>query len=518
MLGLAAEYLTDLISEDVIGQRNAVENTLTAICENFEAYAQGKPGKINNILLVGPSGSGRTHMARSIAKTLGIPFVKVSMNEYTIAEYKENDIRTIVTVDFYDSINDNIAGNVWKMVIRYKLANSILNLLKKKEIIGVKFKIAAEFAAVYVFFGAAKSEELVNRKYDNPGAKSFIRELKSVFQRTENVYLLQSCIADFPYKSPDPFKSFYSKPFGIIFIEEVDKILSNHPLQELISTMLEGTKIHLGRTVDTSHITFMLTGNFSEHSSDEFIPELKRELNIKVKLRKFSFEDYLKIIRKEWTILPEPFKDSLVKVEENALNELAKICMKQNEQEYLGAKRVKENLSRVNYFLVEKVKNSNSFPIKIDESFINQAINSEPLNISEHAYDKKTAINIAEEFNNETKEIGNLFFDWLIEFLKDKLSKEEFKYNLSNSLFHSIGADCSLFFEINSEGKTIFEKLIEENYLKGMESKTLHRFKKYIENHIENKKEELLEKLNKLTEWERTTEYEDSEEDDDFLF
>ena len=508
MLRLAVPYLADLLSEEVIGQRNAVETILTAVCENLEAYMQGRPRKLNNILLMGPTGSGKTQIARTIKKVIDIPLVTVTMADYTLTGYRGRDVQEIVTVDFYNAINSDQYGKIKKIIKRYRLATSVLELLKKEENPSVKFRVAAEFAALFVLLGVVKAERLTKRRYkDSYVLTELIEQMKIMFKELEDVHISSQT-------NNIRLENFRQKPFGIVFIDEIDKILIKErdddisfyrPIQEFILTMIEGAKVTAdeGSPIDTSHVTFILAGAFSEHSPDEFIPELKGRLNIKVKLRKLTYKEYLKIIKKKGINIDKLFEGFLVKVEESALNTLAEICERLNEKKYIGARRIDELLSKVNQVLNLEIQNSNSFPIVVDRSFVEWAINFEIPEESVYPHDEELAdtlknedidkelhLLIPPEKKNERKDsdLQDLQFKWLLEHYKKLLTKEHYTLNRCSSDDHNF----HLLFKTNSAGKTIIEVLKEENYIREIDPETAKLLIDYIDNHIEAEKKEIV--------------------------
>lgn len=530
MLRLATRYLADLISEEVIGQRKAVETILSAICENFEAYAQGKPMKLNNILLMGPTGSGKTQIARSITKILDIPFVRVTMADYTLTGYKGRDVQEIVTVDLYNAIKSRQQKKIKKMILRYEIATSVLEVFKEEEEPSLRFKVAAEFAALFVFLGTVRAERMIRKRYkDKKETKELIEKLKKVFRDIEEAYV--STILDTRVEPEEnlEFDGFLQKPFGIIFIDEIDKILIKErdddvsfyrPIQEFILTMIEGTKVTAdkGTPVDTSHVTFILSGAFSEHSPDEFIPKLRGRLNVKVNINKLTYKDYLKIIKKEGINVSETFRNYLVKIDESSFEELAKACERLNEKEYTGARRIKEVLSKLNRALSREIQESSSFPIVVDKSFVKWAINfeapEEPLNYWKDEESPETSSNKKLEkqlysllpsgkekeedrilSKKENSKLQDIQFKVLLNHYKDLLAKENYILD-----YHSSGHDFPPLFKTDSTGRTIIETLIDENYIQEISENTYNKLVNYIKKHEKTRKEKLINKLTELTE------------------
>ncbi len=386
MLTFASEYLTRKLCQSVVGQEAAVESIVTAVCENFEAFALGKPLKLNNVLVMGPTGSGKTEIARSIAKTLEVPFVRTTMSDFTLTGYRGRDPQEIVTVDLKEILTENHCEVVNKLKSNYFFRNKAVEILKSLDISPLEFKVALEFCTTTVFFNEDEVVEYIFSRYGRN--KNIINAID------DTRFLIKEVERSFKSLGPVPmsFQTFKQKPFGIVFIDEIDKILIKErgdgayfyrPIQEFILTMVEGAIVTSERDyekaqIDTSHVTFVLSGAFSEHSPDEFIPELKGRLNVKVKVRKLKFEDYLKIAKLHKFDVPEVLKDKLVVVEPSAMVEIAKVCEELNEREYLGARRLREIVSKVNLAIKRELRITSSFPITVDADFVRWAVSFEP--------------------------------------------------------------------------------------------------------------------------------------------
>ncbi len=219
MLTFASEYLTERLSRSVIGQEVALESITSAICENFDAFALGKPIKLNNILLMGPTGSGKTEIARSISEELNFPFVRVAISNFTLTGYRGRDPQEIVTVDFKEILTEEHCRTVNTLREKFVFRKKAVEILKALETSPLKFKIALEFCATTVFFNEAEVIEHIFSKYGRD------KNIISVIDNTR--FIIREIEKTFKSFSPSPiaFQDFVKKPFGIIFIDEIDKIL-----------------------------------------------------------------------------------------------------------------------------------------------------------------------------------------------------------------------------------------------------------------------------------------------------
>jgi len=383
VLTFAVPYLADRIGEKVVGQRAAVEKIAGALCENFEYYAEDRPLKKNNILLTGPTGSGKTQIARSLSQILGVPFVRVTMSDFTLTGYRGRDPQAMVVEDLKGAIRSEHRKKLQQMRVGYLARKRVLEALKESPIPAVAFVAAMELCGVSLLFGEEDAEEAVLERF---GRERWVRELAVEVRRA--VKDAEEMLEAVEKSRRRPF--FDERPFGVVFVDEFDKILIDErdgsgesffrPLQGFILPMVEGAVITMeDGKIDTSHITFIFAGSFAQSSPDEIIPELRGRLNVRAEVRRLTYEDYLKIAKIEGIEVPEILKGKVVEVKPGALTEIAKVCQELNAVEYLGARRLKEVVDRVNRTIAAELRSSSLLPIEVDEKFVRWALSYEPV-------------------------------------------------------------------------------------------------------------------------------------------
>jgi len=378
MLFFTASYLAEKVGQKVVGQEKAVKEIAKALCENFEDYAENRPFKRNNVLLTGPTGSGKTQIARSLSQVLKVPFVKVVMSDFTLTGYRGRDPQAMVVEDLKRAIRKEHREALKEMRISYLAGKKVLDALKGSSVSPVVYRAAAEFCGATVFFEEEEVEEkLLDRFGGERWVKELLVELKGALEESRE--LLRAVER---HKISQPFDE---KPFGVVFVDEFDKIFINErdgdsesfyrPLQEFMLPMVEGAVITTeeGR-IDTAFITFIMSGSFAQRSVDEIVPELRGRLNVRAEVRKLSYRDYLKIVEIEGIEIPEVLKGKLVEVKRDALVEIAKVCEELNSVKYLGARRLKEVVSRVNDAIMVELENPASLPVEVNGNFVRWAV------------------------------------------------------------------------------------------------------------------------------------------------
>jgi ATP-dependent HslUV protease ATP-binding subunit HslU len=504
MLTFASSFIAEKLSKFIIGQKPAIEEIASAICENYEDFLTGKAMKSNNILLMGPTGSGKTEIARNISKVLNIPFLKTNASDFTLTGYKGRDPQEIVSIDFRDVLNSkNWIKDIEESEKKYRIHKAAIEIFKRElQATGgspFEFFVALEFAASSTLFKKREVIRFLLKKY---------KEKRDIVKNTISVmeFILNEVERNFFFEEKTDIKArFKQKPLGLIFIDEIDKILINERdgdregfyrhLQNFMLTMIEGSVIthEEGSPIDTSHITFALAGAFHISSPEEFIPEFLGRLNCRVKLRKLRYSDYLEIARLHGIEIPEILRDIAIKVDDEAIDEIAKICEELNEQEYLGARRLREIVSKVNSAIKREVSSLISGgPLIVDRDFIRWAVFFNPLEYLEERTPKLTKLrslrldpfwrDIAK--SNKSNRVA-------------KLEKEKLRASIIDSAFNKVLIEATKFFKKedrlqftdkianilqtkNSIGQTVFEVLIQKGVIKELYASELELLKETL--------------------------------------
>lgn len=497
MLTFASYAVAEKLSRHVVGQRAAVEDVVSAICENMEAFFLEKPMKVNNILLYGPTGSGKTELARSITKVLDIPFLKETMNDFTLTGYKGRDPQEIVTRDFKKLITSEEVKAISEKREKFLVRKEALEVLKESDLSSIEFLIALEFASSTVFMTEEEALSILRGKYR--GRESLVDSVASMVN-----IVLWDFEGNINIGHAIDEAEFRSKPFGVVFIDEIDKILINErdgysesfyrPLQEFILTMVEGSVVthEDWGSIDTSHITFILAGAFINHSIDEIIPELKGRLNVRVKVRELGYEDYLEIARLQKLEIPEILSGKVVEIRDGVFEEVARICEELNAEEYLGARRIKEVISKVNRAIKKELTFfSGEEPLVIDKSFVRWAVSFDSSRSTDcqgvsvfSDFSRDSGLGKSKLNKTKMKEIKKRLRDKIFRDLVEKYRRkiEEFSGKLTVAFPFSVNVK-ELKFK-NSEGKTVIEYLVEKGILKEMTEGNFRFLKKKLSKRI----------------------------------
>jgi ATP-dependent HslUV protease ATP-binding subunit HslU len=377
-----------------------------------------------NILMIGPTGVGKTEISRRLAKLTSSPFLKIEASKFTEVGYVGRDVESMIrdlvriSVDMVkqekiEEIREKATGNVEEKILdmllpplrrkegslaeddysrfqetREKLRRQLRDgLLEERPIeIEMKEKMASPFE---IFSNAGVEEIGIHIQEIIPGflgGKSKKRRVKIKEAREFLMEDEQRRLIDMDQVARLAVERVEHS--GIIFLDEVDKIsgretghgpeVSREGVQRDLLPIIEGTTVNTRYgLVRTDHILFIGAGAFHVSKPADLIPELQGRFPIRVELTSLNKEDFVRILTEPENALIKQYRALLetegVRVEftEDAIDEIAEIAEKVNEEsENIGARRlhtVMEKVMEEISFAAPDIKEKN---ISIDKNYV----------------------------------------------------------------------------------------------------------------------------------------------------
>jgi len=333
----------------------------------------------SNILMIGPTGSGKTEIARRLSKLLDAPFVKVEATRYTevgiVGPSAEDCIKDLVekTVQLEkERARANVADHINESVEDILLTR-IPGASSKKEEYKQRLR-RGELENIMVDFVVRKPIP-IEKRHKHQKTKTPLAERKMKAPVYEARELLKDSELEKHLDNIDVSKKAINRAqeSGIVVIDEIDKIAANSSfnndyktgkgegVQKELLSIIEGTTVQTDHGVcKTDHVLFIGTGSFHNSKPSDLLPELQGRLPIRVELQKLNEEDFKHILNFTKNNLIQQhaalFETEGVDVvfDEDSIEEIARISFVLNKTvENIGARRLR--------FVVGKVTEDLSF-------------------------------------------------------------------------------------------------------------------------------------------------------------
>ncbi|MBU2925434.1 ATP-dependent protease ATPase subunit HslU [Colwellia sp. 4_MG-2023] len=383
-----------------------------------------------NILMIGPTGVGKTEIARRLAKLAHAPFIKVEATKFTEVGYVGKEVETIIR---------DLADMAIKMVKEDEM-NRVQHLAEEaaeERILDVLLPPARDG------FGNAEKNDvdgennntrqvfrkkLREGKLDDkeieldlaapqvgveimapPGMEDMTSQLQSMFQSMSNDKTKKRKL-----KIKDAFKALQEEEAakivnqddikqkaiyaveqnGIVFIDEIDKIckradsnsggdVSREGVQRDLLPLVEGSTVSTKHgMIKTDHILFIASGAFQMAKPSDLIPELQGRLPIRVELKALTTEDFVRILTEPFASLTEQYIALLategvdIEFSDDGIQAIANAAWQVNETtENIGARRLHTMMERLTEELSFNANERSGEKIVIDKAHVDKTLN-----------------------------------------------------------------------------------------------------------------------------------------------
>ncbi len=373
----------------------------------------------HNILMVGPTGVGKTEISRRLAKLTSSPFIKVEATKFTEVGYIGRDVDSIIR-DLVD-----IAINQVRERMRAEVLSQVSIIAEDRliqEVVGAnasdetknKFREKfrnGELNDVELEISLKENTNNMMQTMDVPGAQLGVFNIgdmlgkafggqKTKISRMKAPEAYQSILQEESDKVLNEEKIIKTslqdvEENGIVFIDEIDKIasrssgssrgeVSREGVQRDLLPLIEGTVINTKYgSVKTNHILFIASGAFHISKPSDLLPELQGRLPVKVELKSLNEDDMFKILTEREYSLPKQYK-ALLEVEginiefaDCGIREVAKIAIELNDKvANIGARRLQAVIEKVFEDISFNGSDNAAKKIVIDKKYVQQQLAS----------------------------------------------------------------------------------------------------------------------------------------------
>jgi len=374
-----------------------------------------------NILMMGPTGVGKTEIARRLARLANAPFIKVEATKFTEVGYVGRDVESIIR-DLVDvSVKQTRESEVSRVRHRAEDAaeEKVLDALlpRPKDITG---EADTATDSTRQKFRKMLREGKINDKEIEidlqlpslgveimapPGMEDMTNQLQGLFQnlgnqktntrklRVEDALRMLTDEEAAKLINEDELKLTAlenAEQNGIVFIDEIDKVakrgetsgtdISREGVQRDLLPLVEGCTVSTkAGMIKTDHILFIASGAFHVSKPSDLIPELQGRLPIRVELSALTVNDFVRILREPNASLTEQYT-ALMETEgvglvftEDSLARIAEVAWQVNEkQENIGARRLHTVMERLLETVSFEASDMVDQTITIDAEYVNE--------------------------------------------------------------------------------------------------------------------------------------------------
>lgn len=430
MRELTPREIVSELDRHIVGQKDAKRSVAIAIRNRWrrQRLPEEMQNEVNpkNILMIGPTGVGKTEIARRLAKLTGAPFIKVEATKFTEVGYYGRDVESMIR-----ELVENAIGMVREQELKNVEAEAkdqveerLLDLLipspsmefdeeptsesiERHERTRRKIRImldAGEMESRKVEIGIP--QRAVPMMLTGMGMEPVDMDLQGMLEKimpkqtsrremtvadARKALFEQECEAMINQEKINVMAIELAENVGIIFLDEIDKVVasdsrgadvSRQGVQRDLLPIVEGTTVQTRYGyVSTDHILFIAAGAFHSSKPSDLMPELQGRFPIRVELSDLTKEDFVRILKEPKNSLTRQYvallaaEEIKLKFTDDGVESLADFAFRVNQTaQNIGARRLYTILEHVLEELSFEAPDMKSKKVTIDAAYVSERL------------------------------------------------------------------------------------------------------------------------------------------------